>query len=138
MDKDFGFIRLPKGIEMRKPYASELKYFKKNANVAGMATEDNRVILNPYSNLNPDQYQSVAVNEASRIMMRQPEFKPDFELTNQQKNFLDTTTYRNATEDERRATIAARILSGDSSAGVATSEQNMFVDRLKSAFQANQ
>jgi hypothetical protein len=135
MDKDFGFIRLPKGIEMRKPYASELKYFKKNANVAGMATEDNRVILNPYSNLNPDQYQSVAVNEASRIMMRQPEFKPDFELTNQQKNFLDTTTYRNATEDERRATIAARILSGDSSAGVATSEQNMFVDRLKSAFQ---
>jgi hypothetical protein len=138
MDKDFGFIRLPKGIEMRKPYASELKYFKKNANVAGMATEDNRVILNPYSNLNPDQYQSVAVNEASRIMMRQPEFKPDFELTNQQKSFLDTTTYRNATEDERRATIAARILSGDSSAGVATSEQNMFVDRLKSAFQANQ
>jgi hypothetical protein len=135
MDKDFGFIRLPKGIEMRKPYASELKYFKKNTNVAGMATEDNRVILNPYSNLNPDQYQSVAVNEASRIMMRQPEFKPDFELTNQQKNFLDTTTYRNATEDERRATIAARILSGDSSAGVATSEQNMFVDRLKSAFQ---
>jgi hypothetical protein len=138
MDKDFGFIRLPKGIEMRKPYASELKYFKKNANVAGMATEDNRVILNPYSNLNPDQYQSVAVNEASRIMMRQPEFKPDFELTNQQKSFLDTTTYRNATEDERRATIAARILSGDSSAGVATSEQNMFVDRLKNAFQANQ
>jgi hypothetical protein len=135
MDKSFEFIRLPKGIEMRKPYASELKYFKKNTNVAGMATEDNRVILNPYANLSANQYQSVAVNEAGRIMMRNPEFKPDFELTTQQKNFLDTTTYRNASEDERKATIAARILSGDSSSGIPTPEQNMFVDRLKSAFQ---
>lgn len=134
MDKNFGFIRLPKSVEMRKPYAGELKYFKKNPNVAGMATEDNKVILNPYSNLNPDQYQSVAVNEASRIFMRRPELKPDFELTTQQKNFLDTTTYRNASEDDRRATIAARILSGDTSAGIPTPEQNMFVDKLKNAF----
>jgi hypothetical protein len=131
MDKDFNFIRLPKGIEMRKPYAGELEYFKKNANVAGMATEDNKVILNPYSNLKPEQYQSVAVNEASRIIMRKPEFKPDFELTNQQKAFLDTTTYKNASEDERKATIAARILSDDPSSGVPTAQQNLFVNLLR-------
>jgi hypothetical protein len=131
MDKDFNFIRLPKGIEMRKPYAGELEYFKKNANVAGMATEDNKVILNPYSNLKPEQYQSVAVNEASRIIMRKPEFKPDFELTSQQKAFLDTTTYKNASEDERKATIAARILSDDPSSGVTTAQQNLFVNLLR-------
>jgi hypothetical protein len=131
MDKDFGFIRLPKGIEMRKPYAGELEYFKKNSNVAGMATEDNKVILNPYSNLKPEQYQSVAVNEASRIVMRRPEFKPDFELTNQQKAFLDTTTYKSASEEERKATIAARILSDDPSSGVPTAQQNLFVNFLR-------
>jgi hypothetical protein len=50
---DFGFVKLPKGIQMRKPYAGELDYFKNNPSVAGMATEDNKVILNPYSRLTP-------------------------------------------------------------------------------------
>ena len=128
---EFEYIKLPKGAQMRKPYAGELDYFKKNPSVAGMATEDNKVILNPYSNLKPEQYQSVAVNEASRILMRKPEFKPDFELTSQQKAFLDTTTYRNATEDERKATIAARLLSDDPSAGIPTAQQDAFVKTLK-------
>lgn len=129
---EFEYIKLPKGAQMRKPYAGELDYFKKNPSVAGMATEDNKVILNPYSKLDPGQYQSVANNEAARIFMRtEPSFKPKFELTDQQKRFLDTTTYRNATEEERKGTIAARLLSGDSSAGVPTSEQEMFVESLK-------
>lgn len=128
---DFEYIKLPKGAQMRKPYAGELDYFKKNPSVAGMATEDNKVILNPYSNLKPEQYQSVANNEAARILMRKSEFKPDFELTPQQKAFLDTTTYRNATEEERKATIAARLLSDDPSAGIPTAQQDVFVKTLK-------
>jgi hypothetical protein len=128
---DFDFVKLPKGIQMREPYAGELDYFKKNPSVAGMATEDNKVILNPYSNLKPEQYQSVAINEAGRILMRKPDLKPDFELTSQQKAFLDTTTYRNATEEERKATIAARLLSDDPSAGIPTAQQDAFVKTLK-------
>jgi hypothetical protein len=131
---DFSFIKLPKGIQTRTPYDSELEYFKKNPNVAGMAADDNRVILNPYSNRKPEEYQSVAINESARILMRQkPEYKPDFELTPQQKSFLDTTTYRNASEDDRKSTIAARILSGDPSAGIPSNEQALFTSELRRA-----
>jgi hypothetical protein len=130
---DFSKIKMPKGIQMREAYDSEIEYFKNNPNVAGMATEDNKVILNPYSNLKDSEYQAVAINEASRIIMRNPEYQPKFELTEYQKSFLDSSTYRNASEEDRKATIAARILSGDPSAGAATSEQSVFVKELKKA-----
>ena len=126
-------IKLPKGIQSREPFDSELKYFKKNPNVSGMATEDDKVILNPFSGLKDNEYQAVALNEASRIIMRKPQYMPDFELTQEQLRFLDSTTYRSAPEDARKATIAARLLSGDSSGGVPTSEQLVFVNNLKQA-----
>jgi hypothetical protein len=131
---DFSFIKLPKGIQMRTPYQSEMDYFKKNPNVAGMAAEDNKVILNPYSNRRPEEYQSVAINESSRILMREnPKYSPKFELTPQQKSFLDSTSYRNASEEERKATIAARILSKDPSAGIPSNEQTLFAMELRQA-----
>jgi len=128
---DFSFIKLPKGIKMRNPYNSELEYFKKNPNVAGMAADDNKVILNPFANRKPEEYQSVAINESSRILMRQPKYAPKFDLTYQQKSFLDSTSYRNASEDDRKATIAARILSGDPSAGIPSNEQMLFASELR-------
>lgn len=128
---DFSFIKLPKGIKMRTPYNSELEYFKKNPNVAGMAADDNKVILNPFANRKPEEYQSVAINESSRILMRQPKYAPKFDLTDQQKSFLDSTSYRNASEDDRKATIAARILSGDPSAGIPSNEQTLFASELR-------
>ena len=131
---DFSFIKLPKGIEMREPYESELQYFKKNPNVAGMAAEDNKVILNPFSNRKPEEFQSVAINESSRILMRKnPKYAPRFELTDQQKSFLDSTSYRNASDEDRKATIAARILSKDPSAGIPSSEQTLFAIELRRA-----
>ena len=129
---DFSYIKLPKGIEMRKPYQGEMDYFSKNPKVSGMATEDGKVILNPFTGLKPEEYHSVAMNEAARVLIkREPSLRPDFELTNQQMNFLDTSTYRNASDEDRKATIAARLLSGDPSAGAATSEQTMYVQTLK-------
>ena len=131
---DFSFIKLPKGIETRKPVDTELDYFKKNPNVAGMATEDNKVILNPFSDRKPEEFQAVAINESARIFMRQkPEYKPKFDLTEQQKSFLDSTTYRNASEDDKKATIAARILSKDPSAGIPSNEQTLFASELRRA-----
>lgn len=129
---DFGYIKLPKGVEMREPYEGERRYFEKNPNVSGMATEDGKVILNPYSKLSEREYQSVATNEAVRLAIKQDRsLVPDFELTDQQKRFLDTTTYRYADEEDRKATIAARLVSGDPSAGVSTTEQDAFVNMLK-------
>jgi len=130
---DFSKIKLPKGIAMREPFEGELAYFKQNPNVSGMATDDNKVILNPFSGLKDSEYQSVAINESSRILMRKPQYRPDFDLTDEQVRFLDSTTYRNASEDDRKATIAARLLSGDPSGGVPTSEQSVFVSDLKQA-----
>jgi hypothetical protein len=125
---------LPAGIQVRKPFEGELEYFKKNPSVAGMAAEDNAVVLNPFSPLSPQEMQSVLINEAARVVMRSPEFSPTFKLTKDQEKFLKGTTYNKASSTDKAATIAARILSGDPSAGEPTEEQMKFVERLKSIF----
>lgn len=122
------------GIEIRNPFKSELDYFERNPKVAGMAASDNKIIINPFSGLMDEQKRFVAINEAARVWMRtKDDFKPNFELTQQQKDFLDTTDYAGASDQDRMATIAARILSGDPSAGQPTPEQMMFVMDLKRA-----
>ena len=135
---DFKNIKMPKGIRFRQPYESELEYFKKNTNVAGMATDDDAVILNPFSNLKEKEYQAVAINEASRILMRRPSYMPDFDLTDEQTRFLDSTTYRTASDQDRKATIAARLISGDPSGGISTSEQSAFIKTLKQALETGE
>lgn len=126
------------GVPMRDPFKGELDYFRKNPSVAGMATEDNKIIINPFTTISEQQKQAVAVNEAARVWMRtKKEYAPDFSLTKQQEQFLDTTTYRDAPASERMATIAARLLSNDTSAGVPTAEQALFVSRLRMAMFGN-
>ena len=117
----------------RKPYPSELSYFQANPSVSGMATEDNRVTLNPFSNLSPQQYGAVGLNEAARLAMRNGNLQPSFALTPEQQLMLGKTTYANANENDRMATIAARLLSGDSSAGSATQDQSEFIAALRAA-----
>jgi hypothetical protein len=124
---------MPKIAElMREPDESELAYFKSNPNVTGMAADDNRIILNPYSKLSKAQQDGVALNEYSRIIMRtNPQFAPNFVLSDEQTKFLDSNTYKDAPEQDRMATIAARLLSGDPSAGTPTIDQLKFVNSLK-------
>lgn len=70
--------------EYRQPYQSELDYFKNNTNVGGMATEDNKIILNPYSNLSNEQKRQVALNEGVRLFLRKnPNYIGNFGLTKQ-------------------------------------------------------
>jgi hypothetical protein len=117
---------------MREPYETELKYFKSNPNVSGMATEDDRIILNPNSKLSKSEKDAVALNEYGRIVMRtNPQFAPNFKLTDEQVKFLSTNTYKDAPEEDKLATIAARLLSGDPSAGTPTIDQLKFVNKLK-------
>jgi len=103
------------GFEVRQPFNMELNYFNENPNVAGMATEDNRIILNPNSKLNKQQKDAVLKNEASRLHMRSMGTTPQFELTPQQVESFKGTPYE-GNPDAMKQTIVGRIISGDSSA----------------------
>lgn len=105
-------------------YPGENDYFRRNPHVAGMATEDGRVILNPYSSLSDDEQGAVYLNEASRLLMRESS-PPSFNITPEQRERFATINNGQpyGSEQDIRETIAARILSGDPSAGAATPEQ---------------
>ena len=116
------------GIQERQPYSSENNYFQQNPLVGGMAAEDNRVVLNPYSSLNPQELDAIRKNEAARAYMRMHGIQPTFDLTqNQQSAF---SGYSPNMLDQR-STIAARILSGDPSARDYTPDQSGFVNLLR-------
>jgi hypothetical protein len=122
---------IPKEL-FRNPEQGELDYFKSNPTVTGMAADDNKVILNPYSKLSKAEKDAVALNEYGRIIMRtNPNFAPNFKLTDEQTKFLGSNTYKDAPEQDRMATIAARLLSGDPSAGTPTIDQLKFVNSLQ-------
>jgi hypothetical protein len=117
------------GIGVRQDlFPGEDDYFRRNPNVTGMAAEDDRIIMNPYSRLNDAQRRAVMLNEAARVHMRRNFDAPRFSLTPAQ-----TERFKDYSSDEAdvRATIAARILSGDTSAGDATPEQLDYVSRLR-------
>lgn len=117
--------------EYRQPYQSELDYFKNNKHVGGMATEDNKIIINPYSSLNNREKHLVGLNEGVRLFLREhPNYIGNFGLTNQQKQSLGN--YSNDIDDIR-STILARILTGDPSAGEATVRQKFNANRIRDA-----
>ena len=108
----------------RDLYPGEDKYFKDNPNVGGMATEDQYVILNPYSKLSPQEKSAVRVNEAARLYMNKHGV-PNVSLTKEQEqNLAGLGEYASAEPQYRKATMLARILSGDPSAGTPTMEQS--------------
>lgn len=102
-------------------YKGEDEYFKKNPHVGGMAAEDDRVIINPYSSLSPEEKQAVAQNEYLRIKMRQKKIVPNIELTEEQMKAFKGTEYEKD-QNALKQTITTRILTGDPSAK-ATKEQ---------------
>jgi len=110
-------------IQQREPYDTELEYFRSNPNVAGMATEDNSVIINPFSSLSGSEVESVLQNERARVYMRSGKTRPKFGLTEEQR--VKFKGYGSL--QDIRETVAARVLSGDPSAGVATREQRKWV-----------
>lgn len=112
-------------------FPSEDTYFKTNPHVAGMAAETNDIILNPYSpsGVNHD---AVARNEALRLYMRQSNVTPSFDVTDEQRNAFQGTSY-GTNDDALKQTIAARIYSGDPSA-LATDLQRSWVNSLIGGF----
>ncbi len=120
------------GYKIRDPYPKESQYFQANPTVTGMATEDNAIILNPYSKLSQVEFQAVAQNEGARLYMRENNLQPDFTVTPAQRQTFAGTPYA-ADELALKHTIAARILSGDPSVGETTPEQQQWVEQLRKA-----
>lgn len=115
---------------LRDLYDTEKDYFRNHPEVAGMATEDDRVIFNPYSNVHPKYSDNIYKNEASRILMRNSEDRPSYDLTEQQKQaFKDY-----GSDQDIRETIAARAFSGDSSSGDLTQEQQEYLKKLSNLY----
>ena len=119
------------GFKIRtKLFPGEDKFFSDRKEVAGMAAEDNTIILNPYSPLSKQQLGSVAQNEALRLKMRKEDFTPSIDITDEQKAFFKGSEYENDPKAMRQ-TIFARIYSGDSSA-MATPEQKQAFNKYLS------
>ena len=118
---------LPGGAWQREPWPEEKKFFRTHPHVAGMAAEDNAVVLNPYTKLSEQQRDAVLLNEAARVFMRIHGRRPTFGLTGEQVARFENY----GSEQDIRETIAARLLSGDPSAGPATNEQSDFVRELR-------
>ena len=115
---------------IRNPFTSELDYFKKNPTVSGMATEDNKIILNPYAKLKPEEFDAVAQNEAIRLFLKTNNIVPEFSLTKDQTKFFKGTEYEKNTEEAKKS-LLARILTGDPSAKAVTKEQRDFADKIQ-------
>ena len=97
-----------------------------------MATEDGKIIINPYSGLSDAEKRAVAQNEGLRLWMREHDFAPDFAVTPAQREAFKNTEYgKPENETFLKQTIVARILTGDKSAGAYTKEQAAWADKLR-------
>ncbi len=118
------------GIAKRETlYPGEDDFFRKNPHVAGMAADDDKIIMNPYTKLSDAEKQAVMLNEAARVHMRNGLMSaPRFDLTPDQLR-----TFHKYSKDinDLQQTIAARLLSGDPSAGKATPQQMEYVQQLR-------
>lgn len=115
------------GFPVRKPFPGEMEFFRKYPNVAGMAAEDNAIVLNPFTKLSKKEQQSVAINEAVRLFMKKNKINLEFRIEpSQEKMFKDFEARGipgERTDADIRATLIGRIISGDPSAKNVTDEQ---------------
>jgi hypothetical protein len=129
------------GYPVREPVPSEQAFFALNPNVGGYAAEDGAIVLNEGAKykdryLSNRELGSVAQNEASRLYMRDRAIVPDFSLTKDQELEFQGTAYGSNPEALKQS-IAARIITGDQSAGDTTPEQKSFAQGLLKQMQAN-
>lgn len=95
-----------------------------NPKTTGMAAEDGKIVINPYSGLSYDEKVGVAMNEAIRLFMFENNINPQFKVTPKQvESFKDTHYGQKGKEDFMRQTLVARILTNDKSAEDVTEEQ---------------
>lgn len=118
------------GVNSTRPlYEGESKFFRNNPNVAGMASEDNEVLINHFSPLSEKEKNAVFKNESIRRNFNMNGV-PNISLTREQEANLAGTSYSNASNQNRVATTLARIMSGDPSGGIPTISQLEAIKKL--------
>ncbi len=115
---------------IREQFKGELDFFRKRPEVAGMATEDNKIIINPFSSLSKKELNAVARNEAIRLYLKENKVKPNFELTEEQQKMFSGTEYEKDPLSAKQS-ILARILTNDPSAKDATLDQTIMAQKIK-------
>ena len=115
--------------QRREPTKSARRYFRLHPQVAGMAAEDDRIVMNPYSKLSKDERAAVEKNEGARLQMRRmaKRDRPQYPLTrDQRERFADY-----GSKQDQRETVMGRLHSGDPSAGRPSIDQLLYRARLK-------
>lgn len=121
--------RLPGGAVWRAPWPSEASWFRANPYVAGYAADDDRVVLNPCSQLKPRQFASVLINEAVRVYLRRrPRRCPLHTLTAWQRTLY--ASYGRPIDQVH--TVVARLAARDRSAGRPNGAQKRTLAALES------
>lgn len=121
------------GYEIRDPFAGESEFFKKRPEVGGMAAEDGKIVLNPFSPLKDSEKMLVAKNEAIRLWLRDNKVEPKFNVTPEQMKMFTNTEYgKPENEQALKHTLIARFLTGDPSAGQMTDMQKEWVNWVQS------
>ncbi len=116
-------------IAVITPTKTEQEFFRNRPDIAGMARADNSgVVLSPFFKGSAAARQSVITNESARIFMRTRGVRPDFDLTEEQAERFES--YSPDLQDKRE-TVAARILAGDPSSGTPTKSQKEFIKKLR-------
>jgi hypothetical protein len=118
----------PADMRRKSLYPGEDAYFKANPGVTGMAAEDDKVILNPYSSISPAEQDAVARNEHVRLHLRRSGLTPPAPTDMQMRQFQGTPYASDPAALSQ--SIIARILSGDPSAGIVTPEQRTFANEV--------
>lgn len=104
--------RLPGGALWRSTYPSEAEWFAHHLSVAGFATRQGEVVLNPYLARRPKQRRSVLLNEATRVYLWRRK-SPRIWLNPEQKTRF--ASYGRIIDQVH--TVIARLVAADPSAG---------------------
>lgn len=113
-------------------FPKEDTYFRQNLDVAGMVSDDNKIIMNPYTTLSDKERKAVIRNESARLYMKLNNIVPDFKVTKEQLNQFKGTPY-GSDFNALKQTIVGRIISGDPSV-TPTEAQKQYVDSMKGRF----
>lgn len=117
---------------IREPTESELDFFKSNPNVGGYASLDNKIVHNPYKKLNPQERYGIAINEGTRLFLRNnplyQQILTNYANTEKQKQTLNSYSKN---QQDINDTIAGRFMSNDPSINDYTLEQKIKLNLLK-------
>lgn len=123
----------PLGVQERVPYPGEVDFFK-SSGIPGYAADDDQIVMNPFNRSPVASRDAVRMNEAARVRIRQTG-APTFDLTPDQTNYLNSIPYYStASDQDRKSTMAGRLISGDPSAGQGTPDQQNYVNNLMKMF----